>query len=103
MVDGPLIEFDRPKHIPVVGQGQGFHPKRASEGKELLKTNGTIQEAILTMEMKMDKLFHVPFLTTTRLTRITAPSVDWISRDPQHCASQEKGPLWPGSSFPLNA
>jgi len=42
----------------VVGQGQRFHAIGASEGKELFKTNSAIQEAILTMEMQMDKFFH---------------------------------------------
>ncbi len=51
-----LIELDRPEHIPVVGQGQGRHLKFLGLLYHLLQRNGAVQEAIVTVIMKMDKV-----------------------------------------------
>jgi hypothetical protein len=47
----------------MIGQGHGSHPLLTGEGKELVKTNSSVQEAILAVEMKMDKFFHVQFIS----------------------------------------
>jgi hypothetical protein len=45
------------------------------ERKELVKTNSSVQEAILAMEMKMNKLFHVQILGVMK--RIARQPASW--------------------------
>jgi hypothetical protein len=56
VLNGFLIEFDRAKHVPVIGQGHGPHLVFPGQFQHLVKPDGSIQEAVLAVDMKMDKI-----------------------------------------------
>jgi len=51
-----LVEFNSAEHIPVVGDGQGIHFILLGKIKDFRYTAGSVKEAILRVQMKVDKL-----------------------------------------------
>jgi hypothetical protein len=61
MMNRLLVKFNRPKHVSMVGEGHGSHVVFFGQIKDLFETNGSVQKAVLAMDMKVDKMamFHV--------------------------------------------
>ena len=60
MLDSRLVKFDRTEHISVIGQRESRHPILFGQVASLIKPNGSVQQTILAMDMKMDEIgmFH---------------------------------------------
>jgi hypothetical protein len=76
MVNGLLIKFDRPEHVPVVCEGDRSHVILLRQGKDIFESDGPIQKAILAMDMKVNEVavFHydrtiLHFLDTGSISR----------------------------------
>ena len=49
------VKLHRPEHIPVIGDGNGPHPFRATVGNESVDPCRTVQQREIRMVMKVDE------------------------------------------------
>ncbi len=55
-VPAGVVEVHRPEHVAVVGDGHGLHAEALGLGHELADVAGTVEEAVLGVEMEVDEV-----------------------------------------------
>jgi hypothetical protein len=63
MLVSQLVKLDRPKKIPVIGQGQGGELVLLRPRKKLLRTDGPIEKAVMGMDVQVDEITMAGGLT----------------------------------------
>ena len=63
MLVSQLVKLDRPKQIPVIGQGQGGELVLLRPRKKLLRTDGPIEKAVMGMDVQVDEITMAGGLT----------------------------------------